>query len=161
MKKPAQNDPHLIAPDAYPQMMGEQGAAHALLTLRSAQTAVKAQAAMEAAIPPMRAAILQYVNEMEAAAGDLPAMFEKIHEIRGFAETAGLATAGRIAEILYRYSDDMERMGKPLDMTIVALHVAAIARAARAEEEDAGMGEAVAAELAALVARRLAGCEQG
>ena len=160
MKKPAQNDPHLIAPDAYPQMMGEQGAAHALLTLRSAQTAVKAQAAMEAAIPPMRAAILQYVNEMEAAAGDLPAMFEKIHEIRGFAETAGLATAGRIAEILYRYSDDMERMGKPLDMTIVALHVAAIARAARAEEEDAGMGEAVAAELAALVARRLAGCEQ-
>jgi hypothetical protein len=160
MKKTAHNDVHLIAPDAYPQMMGEQGAAHALRTLRSAQTAVKAQVAMEAAIPPMRAAILQYVNEMEAAAGDLPIMFEKIHEIRGFAETAGLATAGRIAEILYRYSDDMERMGRPLDMTIVALHVGAIARAARAEEDDAGMGEAVAAELAALVARRLAGCEQ-
>jgi hypothetical protein len=161
MKKPAQNDPHLIAPDAYPQMMGEQDTAHVLLTLRSAQTAVKAQVAMEAAIPPMRAAILRYVNEMEDAAGDLPTMFEKIHEIRGFAETAGLATAGRIAEILYRYRDDMERIGRPLDMTIVALHVAAIARAARAEEEDAGMGEAVAAELAALVARRLAGCEQG
>lgn len=157
MKKTAQNDAHLIAPDAYPQMIGKQGAAHALRTLRSAQTAVKAQAAMEAAIPPMRAAILQYVNEMEDAAGDLPMVFEKVHEIRGFAETAGLATTGRIAELLYRYRDDMERMGKPLDMTIVALHLSAIARAARAEDDDARMGEVVAGELAALVARRLAG----
>jgi hypothetical protein len=160
MKKIAKNDAHLIAPDAYPQMVSKQSAARALQSLRSTQTAAKAQAAMEAAIAPMRAAILQYVKEMEDAAGDLPTMFEKVHEIRGFAETAGLATTGRIAEILYRYRDDMERIGRPLDMTIVALHVSAIARAARAEEDDAGMGEVVAAELAALVARRLAGCQQ-
>ena len=38
----------------------------------------------------------------------------------------------------------------------MALHVAAIARAARAEEDDVQMGEVVAAELDALVKRRLA-----
>ena len=43
-----------------------------------------------------------------------------------------------------------------MDTAIVALHVAAIARAARAEDDDVKMGEMVAAELAALVARRLA-----
>lgn len=156
MKKPAKTDAQFIVPDAYPQMMSRQGAAHALQTLRSAQTAEKAQAAMQAAVPPMRAAILQYVGEMEDAGTDMAIVFEKIHEIRGFAETAGLVTTGRIAEILYRYMDDMERVGKPLDAAIVALHVAAIARAARAEKDDVGMGEVVAAELAALVARRLA-----
>jgi hypothetical protein len=160
MKKTARNNAQLIAPDAYPQMIGKQGAAHALQALRSARTAAKAQAAVEAAIPPMRAAILQYVDEMEQAGDDMAAVFEKAHEIRGFAATAGLATTGRIAEILYRYRDDMERMGRPLDMTIVTLHVSAIARAARAEEDDAHMGEVVAGELAALVARRLAGSEQ-
>jgi hypothetical protein len=37
----------------------------------------------------------------------------------------------------------------------VALNVSAIGRAARAEDGDAEMGDIVAAELAALVARRL------
>jgi len=37
----------------------------------------------------------------------------------------------------------------------VALNASAIARAARAEDDDVQMGEIVAAELAALVARRL------
>ncbi len=55
--------------------------------------------------------------------------------------------------------DDMERLGKPFDAAIVALHASAIARAARAEEDDVRMGEVVAAELAAPVARRRAGAE--
>ena len=146
----------LIEPDAYPQMLNRPDAARALLALRSAETAAKAQVAMEAAIPPMRAAILCYVDEMEAAGRDLKKLFAIAHEIRGFAETAGMITTGRIAEILCRYMDDMERVDKPLDTTIVALHASAIARAARAEEDDVRMGEKVAAELAALVARRLA-----
>ena len=146
----------LIQPDAYPQMMSKQGAARALQSLQSAQTAVKAQAAMNSAIPPMRAAILQYVDEMEQAGNDMKKLFETAHEIRGFAETAGMITTGRIAEILCRYMDDMERLGKPFDSIIVSLHASAIARAARAEEDNVRMGEAVAAELAALVARRLA-----
>jgi hypothetical protein len=147
---------HLIAPDAYPQMMSKADAARAMRTLRSAQTMVRAQVAVEACIPPMRQAILQYVIELEEAAGDFARVFAKVHEIRGFAETAGMVTTGRIAEILCRYMDDMERIGKPADETILALHVAAIARAARAEEDDERMGGIVAAELAALVARRLA-----
>jgi hypothetical protein len=88
-------------------------------------------------------------------------LFELAHEIRGFAETAGLVTTGRISEILCRYMDDMERIGKPLDATIVTLHVAAIARAARAEDDSVRNGQAVASELAALVARRLSEVEQG
>jgi hypothetical protein len=145
----------VIEPDAYPQMMNKPQAARALLALRSHETAARAQVAMEAAIPPMRAAILQYVDDIERAAGDMRKQFEIAHEIRGFAENADMITTGRIAEILCRYMDDMDRLGKNWDAAIVALHTAAIARAARAEEDDVRMGEVVAAELAALVARRL------
>jgi hypothetical protein len=144
-----------IAPGAYPQPMSRASAARAALTMRSAQTAARAQAAVQAAVPPMRAAILRYVDELELAAGDMTLLFAKAHEIRGFAETAGLITTGRIAEILCRYMDDMARIAKPVDATIVALHASAIARAARAEHDDVRMGEIVADELAALVARRL------
>ena len=156
MTKQASAEAQFITPEAYPQMMSKQAAAQAMKVLRSAQTSVKAQVAFEAAVPPMRAAILQYVGELEDAAGDLPKVFEKVHEIRGFAETAGLLTTGRIADILCRYMDDMYRIGKPIDAVIVKLHVSAIARAARAEDDDVKMGEKVAAELAALVAHRLA-----
>jgi hypothetical protein len=156
MTKKANSEAHFIAPDAYPQLMSSRAAAQAMKVLRSAQTGVKAQVAMEAAIPPMRAAILQYVDELEHAVGEMLMVFDKVHEIRGFAETAGLITTGRIAEILCRYMDDMYRIKKPLDTMIVTLHVSAIARAARAEDDDLKMGEVVAGELAALVAQRLA-----
>jgi hypothetical protein len=146
----------MIAPDAYPQMMSKQDAARALRTLHSSQTALRAAMAMEACIPPMKAAVLQYVAEMEQAGTDMRKIFECVHEIRGFAETARLVTTGRIAEILCRYMDDMERLGKPLDAHLVELHVSAIVRAARAEKDDIELGEVVAAELAALVARKLA-----
>jgi len=78
--------------------MSRPQAARAMLTLHATETTARAQAAMAAAVPPMRAAILQYVDEMEQSAGDMKALFEKAHEIRGFAETAGLVTTGRIAE---------------------------------------------------------------
>lgn len=156
MSDSAHKQAQVIAPDAYPQMMSRQDAARAMRTLRSAQTMVRATVAMEACIPPMKTAILQYVAEMESAGADMRKVFAAVHEIRGFAETAGLVTTGRIADILSRYMDDMERLGKPLDVHLVELHVAAVARAARAEEDDVKLGEMVAAELAALVARKLA-----
>ena len=149
----------IIAPDSYPQMLSKPRAARALHTLRTPETAAKAQAAMEAAMPAMRAAILQYVQEMEQAGGDMTKLFEAAHEIRGFAETAGMVTTGRIAEVLCRYMDDIARFGRPLDTTIVALHVTAIARAARAEDDNVRTGAAVAQELAALVAKRLSEAE--
>ena len=140
----------IITPDAYPQMLSKPNAARALETLRSTQTAVKAQAAMQAQIPAMRAAILGYVDELEHAQGDMAKVFEKAHDIRGFAETAGLVTTGRIADILCRYMDDMERIKKPPDPVLVALNVSAIGRAARAEDDNVAMGDAVAQELARL-----------
>jgi len=145
----------MIAPDAYPQMMTGKDVAQAMATLKSAQTKAKAQGAMKAAAPPMRAAILQYVDQLEEAGQDLVRIFDLMHEIRGFAETAGLATTGRIADILCRYMDDMLRLGKAMDAHLVALHVAAITRAARAEKDDEAMGQIVVTELAALVTRRL------
>jgi hypothetical protein len=156
MKTAQKKQAEIIAPDAYRQLMSKPNVARAAQTLRSAQTAQKAQVAMEAQVPAMRAAILGYVDELEKAHGNMALVFEKAHEIRGFAETAGLVTTGRIAEILCRYMDDMERAKKPLDPTLVALNVSAIGRAARTEDGDAAMGDVVAAELAALVARRLA-----
>lgn len=151
------NPVQVIPPDAYPQMLGQQESQRALKVLASQRTAELAARAMHACIAPMRAAILTYVEELEAAGSNMTGVHDKVHEIRGFAETAGLVTTGRIADILCRYMDDMERVGKPLDAHIVMLHVAAIARAARAEDDDAAMGDVVAAELAALVSRRLAG----
>jgi hypothetical protein len=160
-KSTSRNRLKIIAPDAYPQMMSKPNAARAARTLRSAQTAVKAQVAMEAQVPALHAAVLGYVEDLEKAQGDMGLVFEKAHEIRGIAETAGLVTTGRIADILCRYMDDMERIKKPLDTTLVALNVSAIARAARTEDGDAAMGDAVAAELAALVAKRLGDASQG
>ena len=156
MTKHATAEAQFITPEAYPQLMSKRGAAQAMKVLRSAQTSVKAQVAFEAAVPPMRAAILQYVDELEDCAGDMSCVFDKVHEIRGFAETAGLMTTGRIADILGRYMDDMYRIKKPIDTVIVNLHVAAIARAARAEDDDVKLGEVVARQLAALVAHRIA-----
>ena len=156
MSNAAQKQAELISPDAYPQMIGRQDAVRAMQSLRSRETMVKAAAAMEAAMPAMKIAILQYVGELEEAGSDMRRIFDKVHEIRGFAETAGLVTTGRIAEILCRYMDDMDRLGKDLDTHLVALHVSAIARAARAEDDDVRLGEVVAAELAELVARKLA-----
>jgi hypothetical protein len=161
MKSASRKPPQVIKPDAYPQMMSKPNAARASRTLRSAQAAVKAQVAMDAQVPALRAAILGYVEELEKAQGDMSLVFAKAHEIRGFAETAGLVTTGRIADILCRYMDDMERIQRPPDVTLVALNVSAIARAARAEDGDAAMGDAVAAELAALVAKRLGDAGQG
>jgi hypothetical protein len=92
-------------------MMTRADAVRAMMTLRSAQTMVKAQVAMETCSGPMRKAIVQYVEDLEAACGDPARIYRGVHDIRGFAETVGMVTTGRIAEILCRYMDDMERAG--------------------------------------------------
>lgn len=146
----------IILPDAYPQMLSRADAARAMRTLRAPETTARAAQAMESSKPALREAVLALVAGMEQAGGDMARMHEAVREIRGLAETAGLASTGRIAEILCRYLDDMVRIGQPPDAAIAALHVSAIARAARAEKDDARMGDTVAAELAALVSRKLA-----
>jgi hypothetical protein len=49
----------------------------------------------------------------------------------------------------------MGRAEHEVEPAIVALHVSAICRAARAEDEATRMGETVAAELSALVSRKI------
>jgi|SRR3954463_3263377 hypothetical protein len=145
----------LIQPDAYPQMVSKRDGLRCVQALQSDRVALKARTAMASYTPMLRDAIMEYVEALEEPGADLERVFAVAHEIRNFAENAGMATAGRVAENLCRYMDEMERVKKPVDPAIVTLHVAAIARAARAEEDDAKMGDLVTAELNALVKRRL------
>jgi hypothetical protein len=145
----------LIQPDAYPQMVSKRDGLRCVQALQSDRVALKARTAMASYTPMLRDAIMEYVEALEEPGADLERVFAVAHEIRNFAENAGMATAGRVAENLCRYMDEMERVKKPVDPAIVSLHVAAIARAARAEEDDAKMGDLVTAELNALVKRRL------
>jgi hypothetical protein len=151
----AENKAQFITPDAYPQIFEKGASARALKSLRSPQTALKAAMAMEACVAPMREAVLQYVGEMEKPDASMCRIFDIAHEMRGLAETAGLITMGRISDLLCRYMDETKRIGRKPEATIVTLHVAAIGRAARAQEDDIGMGAIVTAELSALVSRRL------
>jgi hypothetical protein len=85
------------------------------------------------------------------ADGDPGRLYENAHEIRGLAGNAGLTAAARIATGLCRYLD--AAAGTP-DKAVLRLHIEALARTARAG--DGGLSDAVALELGALVARKLA-----
>ncbi len=145
----------VIEPDAYPQMISKRNVVRAVATLQSQHVALKAKTAMNAYAPMLRDAIMDYVEALEEAGGDTARIFAIAHEIRNFGETAGMVTTGKVAEVLCRYMDEMERLKKPMDQTIISLHIATIARAARAEDEDKAVGHTVAAELETLVNRRL------
>ena len=127
----------LIEPEDYPQMVSKRDGLRCMQTLQSDRVALKAKTAMVSYAPMLRDAIMEYVEALEEAGSDLTQIFAIAHEIRNFAANAGMGTAGRVAENLCRYMDEMERVNKPVDPAIVTLHVAAIARAARAEEDDA------------------------
>jgi hypothetical protein len=155
-EQPVRKKAEFIQPDAYPQMLSKPNAIRALQTLQSNQVQTKANFALQSYTPMLQDVIRDYVEAIEEAGTDTAIIFAAVHEIRGFAENAGMVTTGRIADSLSRYLDEMERVKKPVDPVIVTLHVSAIGRAARADQNDDKMGDAVAAELNALVARRLA-----
>ncbi|HZQ40255.1 MAG TPA: hypothetical protein VFA87_05665 [Rhizomicrobium sp.] len=154
-RQTSDTDVELIEPEDYPQMVSKRDSLRCMQTLQSDRVVLKAKTAMASYTPMLRDAILEYVEALEGAGTDLTQIFAIAHEIRNFAANAGMGTAGRVAENLCRYMDEMERVQKPVDPAIVTLHVAAIARAARAEEDDAKMGDVVSGELNALVKRRL------
>jgi hypothetical protein len=146
----------LIPADTYPQMANKVQAAAMSRTLRSAVTIEKAARVIEDAGESLRAAILGYVVELENAGRNNSLLSEKAHEIKGFAETAGLLSTGRIAEGLCRYFEDSEKLGLAPEPAVVSLHVSAIGRAARDQNVASQMSDAVARELAGLVAHKLA-----
>jgi hypothetical protein len=145
----------IISPDSYPQMASKSDAARMSRALRSEEALQRGKQVIEEARETLREGVRHYVQALEDATGDPALAWEKAHEIRGFAETAGLAATGRIADGLCRYFDEMDKLGAAADMDVVELHVSAVARAAYAEDEAIRMGEIVAKELATLVKRKL------
>ncbi|HEX4117615.1 MAG TPA: hypothetical protein VHX99_02345 [Rhizomicrobium sp.] len=146
----------IIPPDSYPQMVSKGEAARISRALRSQETIQQGDRVIEEASHGLRDGVRDYVRGLETVIGDHRQTFEKAHEIRGFAETAGLAATGRIADGLCNYFDEMEKLAAEPDMEVIALHVSAIARAAFAEDEAIRMGNMVAKELATLVHHKLA-----
>ena len=142
---------------SYPPVVRGADAAHFVSALKSADASRRANRAVLARTSQLRDAVLDYVSALEQAvhAGDDAAAFGQAHEIRGLAETIGLVAAGRIANGLCFYLDAMAERGQRTDRTVIMLHVDAIARSARAEDEATRLGGKVAVELAALVARKL------
>lgn len=152
MKKTA----HIIPPDAYPQMVSRRDAARIARTLRSGETLARGARVIQEAGEHLRDGVRNYVRELEEAIGDHAVTSDKAHEIRGFADTAGLKATGRIADGLCRYFEEMEKLGAEPDTAVIALHISAIVRAAHAEDEASRMSDVVAKELAALVHHKLA-----
>ena len=148
--------PQVIPPDAYPQMVSKAEAAKMSRALRSSEAAVKGSQVIQAASQDLRDGVRNYVRELEEAIGNYEITSDKAHEIRGFAETAGLTATGRIADGLCRYFEEMDKFGAKPDGAVTALHVSAIVRAAHAEDEASRMSDVVAKELAALVNHKLA-----
>jgi hypothetical protein len=151
MKKKA----HIIPPDRYPQMVSKSAAAEISRSLKAPKALAQAKRVIESAGAGLREGVRDYVRELEEAIGDHEITFDKAHEIRGFAETAGLKATGRIADGLCRYFEELAVLGAKPDGAIVALHISAIVRAAHAEDEASRMSEVVAKELAALVDHKL------
>jgi len=150
-----------IAPDAYPQPVSRGDAARISRALKSSGVLENGARVIQQSSPLLRMGVLDYVRALEQAVGDLATVFDKAHEIRGFAETAGLRATGRIADGLCRYLEEAAKLGVAADSAVVALHVSAIVRAAHAKDEASRMSDVVARELSALAAHKLAEAKTG
>jgi hypothetical protein len=148
----------VVPADNYPPLLSPLQRRQAMAKLKSAETLAKANRILAARAAEMRDAVLELVGQFEEAmaAGDWPLVYSTMHEIRGLAATAGLAATGRIANVFCHYLDSMTQLGLPPEAAIAGLHLSAVVRSARTEDDTARHGEQVAQELSALVARRLA-----
>ncbi len=142
----------------YPPLLSKARSRQAMNLLRSPETLNKAKRIIALKTGELRGAVLELVARVEdaARAGDWALVYDTTHEIRGLAGTAGLNATGRIANGLCHYLDTVARLGMVPDVPVASLHLDAIARSARTEDEAAQHGDAVAQQLAALVARKLA-----
>lgn len=151
MKKKAQ----IIPPDHYPQMVSKNDAARISRVLRASETLAQGARVIQEVGTHLREGVRDYVRELEQVIGDHEITFDKAHEIRGIAETAGLKATGHIADGLCNYLEGMAKLNAAPDTAVVVLHISAIVRAAHAEDEANRMGDVVAKELAALVNHKL------
>ena len=148
----------VVSVDDYPPLLPHARSKQAMKTLKSGETLAKASRIIAMKTAELRGAVLELVGEMEVAAraADWPAVYSTTHEIRGLAGTAGLTATGRIANGLCHYLDAIAAMGLLPDAAVASLHMGAIVRSARTKDDAARHGDAVAQQLAALVARKLA-----
>jgi HPt (histidine-containing phosphotransfer) domain-containing protein len=146
-----------IPPGAYPVFSGA-AASQLLKAIRDPEVHAEATRVIGDSVENIHGAVLGHIDRVEAAAGkdDFNGIYEQAHEIRGLAGNAGLNATARIANGLCRYLDAVMRAGRVPERAVIGLHLDAIARAARAEDEATKLGDAVANELAQLVNKKLA-----
>lgn len=151
------SDVVLIGTDQYPPVLPGHEAADFLRKLASPETARRATQIIELRRNELCDAVLDYIQQLESAAttNNLSDIFRQAHEIRGLAGTAGMDTAGRIADSLCQYLEGSNDQQSETDPALIALHVDAIVRASTSGDEARKFGGRVAVELGALVARRL------
>ncbi|HXC56857.1 MAG TPA: Hpt domain-containing protein [Rhizomicrobium sp.] len=151
-------DAEFVSSEKYPSLLSKARRRQAMSTLRSSETLAKASRIIAAKSAELRGAVLEMVGQLEQAirAQDWPGVFAVTHEIRGLAGTAGFGATGRIANGLCHYLDAMAALALPPDGAVASLHVDAIIRSTRTEDDTARHGDAVAQQLTALVARKLA-----
>ena len=149
----------LIDAKSYPPVVRGADAVLFVSALKSEDASRRANRAVLARTGQLRDAVLANVSALEAAAraGDDAAAFGEAHDIRGLAGTIGLVAAGHIANGLCLYLDALMARGQRAEHAVVMLHVEAVARAARAEDDATRLGGRVAVELAALAAHKLGG----
>lgn len=147
----------LVPAEDYKPLLPKGRERAALRTLKSSETIAKATQVIALKRAELRGAVLALVQQMEDAARsqDWPTVFDAAHEIRGLAGTAGLNATGRIANGFCRYLDSLAELGVPPERAVVAVHMDAVARSARTEDDTARHGDAVVQDLAKLVSRKL------
>jgi hypothetical protein len=148
----------IMPAESYPPLLSPSARRQAMAKLRSSETLAKASRIIAARAAELRDAVLELVAQFEEAVQveDWPLVYSATHEIRGLAATAGLASTGRIANVFCHYLDSIAQSGRVPDAAITRLHLVALVRSARTEDDTARHGEQVAQELSALVARKLA-----
>lgn len=146
----------MIAPDAYPQMLGKAEASRLSGALRSAATEVAANRIIADSAASLRGAVLAYIGELKLADGDIAVISGKAHDIKGFADMAGLPATARLVEGLCRYLEDSDAMKAPPDAAVIALYVRAVRSSASDSGRETQACSSVARALAALAARKLA-----
>ena len=157
MSKRKPHNVEVISVDTYPRVLPRQEAAQFLNALKGKAVKDRVGHVINAGRHALSDAVRLASERLEKLArkGDMEAILAESYEIRSMAETAGLTASGRIADGLCFYLNAVTRAETPADPEVVSLHVDAIARAARAQDEATRLGTEVANELRALVLDRL------
>ncbi len=146
-----------VQPGVYP-IMPVAAAMQLARALRDKGVAQEATQVLASTAESIKTSVLDNIERMEKAAhtDDFAGVYHESHEIRGLAGNGGLAAAARIANELCRYLDAFFEQHRNPEKHVVRLHIGAISRAARAEDDATRLGGTVAKELAQLVDKKLA-----